>query len=321
MIGNDTRTANYLKKASALILKTFCLAGIFFALATHEVLAQEKVLKEKIEQIIAPVQAEIGVSIQEIEGEQALSVNGEKKLPMQSVFKFPIALAVLNEVDHGRLSLEQEIDIAKADLLPDTWSPIREKYPDGNIKMSLAEILRYVVAESDNNGCDILLRLVGGAPKVNDYIHGLGIKDFSVRFNEQKMHKDWNAQYSNWITASAATELLKAFYEGKILSRKSFEFLRDVMTQTKTGPKRIKGQLPQGTLVAHKTGTSDTNKDGVTAAVNDVGIVTLPDGKHFAIAVFVSNSHESIAISERIISDISRAAWDYYIKQEDRNPR
>ena len=80
--------------------------------------------------------------------------------------------------------------------------------------------------------------------------------------------------------------------------------------ETKTGPYRIKGQLPPGTPVAHKTGTSDTNKEGVAAAVNDVGIITLPDGKHVAIAVFVANSREDSATNEKIIADISRAVWD-----------
>jgi beta-lactamase class A len=65
-------------------------------------------------------------------------------------------------------------------------------------------------------------------------------------------------------------------------------------------------------VVAHKTGTSDTNQQGITAAVNDIGIVTLPDGKHFAISVFVVNSAENMEVNEKIISDIGKYVWDYY---------
>ena len=286
--------------------------NVVFLLASHGAFAQEETLQAKISRIVAPMRAEVGVSILGIEDRKALGVNEESKFPMQSVFKFPLALTVLSEVDKGRLALDQEINIRRNDLLPNTWSPIRDKYPDGDIKMSLAEILKYTVAQSDNNGCDILLKLIGGPVVVNDYIHGLGIKDFSVQFNEQEMHKNWNVQFSNWATPVAIIELLKIFYEEKILSRKSFDFLWGVMTETKTGQNRIKGQLPQGTAVAHKTGTSDTNKEGITAAVNDVGIITLPDGKHVAIAVFITNSREDVATNEKIISDISRAVWDNF---------
>ena len=75
---------------------------------------------------------------------------------------------------------------------------------------------------------------------------------------------------------------------------------------------RIKGQLPEGTIVAHKTGSSDTNEEGIIGAANDIGIVTLPNGRHFAISVFVTNSKENDETNEKIISDIAKAAWDYF---------
>lgn len=297
------------------MFKKFCLVSLFSLLVIHGAWAQEEILKAKIARIITPMKAEVGVSVLGIEDGKVFNVNGGSKFPMQSVFKFPLALAVLSEVDKGRFTLDQEIDIRKSDLLPNTWSPIREKYPEGNIKMSLAEILKYTVSQSDNNGCDILLGLIGGPKALNNYIHSLGIKDFAVQFNEQEMHKDWNAQFSNWATPVAVTKLLKTFYEKKILSRPNSDFLWNVMTETKTGQNRIKGQLPQGIIVAHKTGTSDTNKEGVTAAVNDVGIITFPDGKHVAITVFIANSRENSVTNEKIIAEISRAVWDGFEMQ------
>ncbi len=84
------------------------------------------------------------------------------------------------------------------------------------------------------------------------------------------------------------------------------------MTATSTGVNRIKGRLPAGTPVAHKTGTSDTNAEGVTAAINDIGIVTLPNGEHVAISVFVANSKESNATNEKIIADIAKLVWDHF---------
>ena len=91
--------------------------------------AQIDSLKHKIEQIIKTKDATVGVSIRGIESKDSLNINGEMHFPMQSVFKFHIALAVLDQVDQGKLTLNQEIFISKKELLPNTWSPIRDKYP------------------------------------------------------------------------------------------------------------------------------------------------------------------------------------------------
>ena len=298
-----------------MIKNTFlivCLLGCI----TSSLQAQSNKLQKNIEQIIHSKNAVIGVSVYGIENNDTLSVNGDKHFPMQSVFKFHIALAVLHKVDQGEFSLDQKIFIKKSDLLPNTWSPIREKYPNGNVSLPLSELIQYTVAQSDNNGCDILLRLIGGANVVINYIHSLGIKDVSITATEEEMHKEWDVQFTNWSTPKAATQLLSKFYKEKILSEKSFHFLWNVMAATTTGTGRIKGELPPGTIVAHKTGTSDTNKEGITAAVNDIGIVTLPNGKHFAICVFVSNSKESETVNDKIIADISKLAWNYFKQKE-----
>ena len=126
------------------------------------------------------------------------------------------------------------------------------------------------------------------------------------------MHLDPNLQFENWTTPLAAVQLLDVFYNEKMISDTSTQFLFQLMIETNTGPNRIKSQLPPGTLVAHKTGSSGKNSDGITAATNDIGIVELPDGTHFAIAVFVTNSTESNEVNERIIAEISLAAFNYF---------
>ena len=86
------------------------------------------------------------------------------------------------------------------------------------------------------------------------------------------------------------------------------------MKGTKTGKNRLRGQLPQGTVVAHKTGWSGRHKEtGITAAVNNVGIVFLPNGKYFTISVFVTDSKEDFETNEKIVADIAKAAWDYFL--------
>lgn len=296
------------------MIKFFGIIGII--LISSSAFAQKDSLKQKIEEIISTKKADVGISIYGIESKDSLSINGNKHYPMQSVFKFHIALKILNLVDNGKLMLQQKVFIKKSDLLPNTWSPIREDYPEGNINLPLSEILKYTVSQSDNNGCDILLNLIGGPKIVNDYIHNLGIKDISIQANEEEMHKDWNIQFLNWTTPNAASDLLLLFFKKKILSKSSFDFLWKIMTETTTGKNAIKGQLPEGTLVAHKTGSSGVNDHGITAAANDIGIVKLPNGKHFIISIFVSNSKENFEANQKIISDIAKAAWDYFVNKQ-----
>ncbi len=276
------------------------------------ILPQEDSLRHKIEQIIKPKFSVTGVAIYDLENGDTLTINDKHHFPMQSVYKFHLALAVLRQVDKGKLSLNQMIKIKKSDLHKNTYSPLADKYPDGNVELPLSDILFYSVSKSDNNACDILFRILGGTQKVEDYIHKLGIKDISIKATEEEMHKEWNVQYTNWTTPFAAVNLLAKFYNGEILSKKSFNFLWELMTETTIGRARIKGKLPEGTIVAHKTGLSGTNNKGITAAVNDIGIVTLPNGNHYAIAVFVSDSILGYENMEKIIADISKATWDYF---------
>lgn len=295
--------------------KRFYLSCLIMLSASFHSIAQTKQLSAQIKQVIAHKKADVGVSVRAIEGKDTLSINGDKHFPMQSVFKFHIAMAVLNQVDKGKLSLSQKIHVKKSDLLLNTWSPIREAHPNGDVDLPLSEIIKYTVAQSDNNGCDILMRLLGGPKPINDYIHSLGVKDVAIAANEEEMHKEWNVQFSNWSTPKAITELLVKFYSKKVLSKDSFNFLWKTMVETSTGVNRLKGQLPKGTVAGHKTGTSDTNAAGITAAINDAGIIRLPNGKHYAIAVFVCNTKENEATNDKIISDISKLVWDYFIQK------
>jgi beta-lactamase class A len=276
--------------------------------------AQTEALQNQIENFIKTYKADVGVGIYGIENGKAVYVHKDKHYPMQSVYKFHVALAVLNQVDKGKLALNQQILLKKTDLLPDTWSPMRDKYPEGNVEIPLSDILKYTVSQSDNNGCDILFRLVGGTKKVHKYIHKLGIKDIAIKATEEEMHKVYDVQFTNWGTPQSMIQALDKFYKGNILSKNSYDFLWQTMIETTTGPKRIKGLLPTQTIVAHKTGTSGTNQQGITAATNDIGIVTLPNGQHFAIVVFIANSSENNETNEKIIAEITKLAWNYFTK-------
>ena len=284
---------------------------ILFLLISIFNCAQKAELKKEISKITEGKKATVAVSVLGIDFPfQYNNNNAEKKLPMQSVFKYHIALAVLDLVDQGKLSLDQKVFIKKSELLPNTWSPIREKNPEGNFKMPISELIEYSVAMSDNVGCDVLLRLIGGPKVVHNFLISKGAKDTQIVYNEEIMQSAWKNQYENYTTMKSATRLLKDFYKGKILSKKSTEFLLGVMYRTSTGLNKIVEQLPKYAKVAHKTGSSGKNDAGLTGAENDIAIITLPNGKTYAIAIFVSDSMETWEVNCKMISDISKVVFE-----------
>jgi beta-lactamase class A len=240
-----------------------------------------------------------------------MSVNGNRYFPMQSVFKFHLALAVLRAVDDKKLSMDQLVLIKPEDYIPNTWSPIASKYPEGNVNMTIEDLVSYSVSSSDNNACDILFLMVGGPKKVEDYINQLGIKGISIVNTERELHQSWDLQFKNWTTPREMVNLLDIFYKGKVLSQASTAFLTSILEETITGKKRIKGLLPPDTKVAHKTGMGASN-NGVIGAINDVGVVTLPNGGHVAIALFITGTSESTVVLEALMAEISKQVFDYY---------
>jgi len=273
-------------------------------------------LRQKIKIILDEFGGDVGVALLDLETRDTLSFNGRSHHAMQSVYKFPLAMAVLHQVDKGKFSLDQKIHVTKKDLLPNTWSPLREKYPNGEVDLTLREILSATVSESDNNGCDILFRLLGGPKKVNAYIHSLGVKGIAIVATEEQMHADWKVQFTNWGEPKALVQLLDLLYQGKTLSKSSNDFLMKIMQDTYTGPDRIRGLLPAETVVAHKTGSSgNIDETGEMAATNDIGIVTLTNGRHFAIVVLVAHKSADQDRSARVIAEVTKAVWDNSLEQ------
>ena len=299
------------------MIKTLHLTTLLFLFISCQTSAQTvDSLRQKIEQIVSTKSAIVGVAIIGNNGKDTLTINGDRHFPLQSVFKFHIALAVLSQIDQGNFSLNQKIKIEKKDLTPNLYSPIRDKYPNGTI-LPISKILEYTVSQSDNVGCDLLLKLIGGPQVVEEYFIKNNIKDVSIKINEEVQQANWDLQFENWTTPKAANEVLSQFYynKTKLLSKKSYDFIWKTMKGTKTGKARLKGQLPKNAIVAHKTGTSGANKEGLTEAVNDIGVVFLPNGQHYFISVFVTKSTENNETNEKIISDISKVTWDYFIKK------
>jgi beta-lactamase class A len=228
---------------------------------------------------------------------------------MQSVYKLPISMAVLQQVDQGKLKLDQRISVTREDFIGRAGhSPIRDRNPNG-VELTLSELLRFALSESDGTASDVLMKLAGGPEAIQSYLATLPLTDMKVVDTEKGLVQDHSLQHRNWSTPNAAIALLRALHERRGLSEASQGLLLKFMTESTPGEKRLKGLLPPGTPVAHKTGTSGT-EDGITAATNDIGIITLPDGQHLAIAVFVAASPVDEQTREHVIAKLAQAVVD-----------
>lgn len=291
------------------------LAALFILLFNSS-FAQQNTLRERITELAAPAKGIVGVSVLGLEDRDTLNYNGNARLVMHSVMKFPIAMAVLHLVDSGIFTLDQTIHIKRRDLPATSVSPLRDKYPRGGVDVSFRELLTDMISYSDNDACDILLKKLGGPDQVEDYLHSIKVRGINIEASEKDMASAWEVQYTNWCKPIDMIKLLDLFYSGKALLSPTRDFLYKIMTETSTGPNRIKGLLPEGTVIAHKTGSSGTNSAGLSPATNDVGIITLPNGKHVAIAIFVCNSTADEATREGVIAKIAKAVYEHDIRRQ-----
>lgn len=293
---------------------------LLFILLFSSLLAAQNDLSNGIEKRMAEISSEakgkVGAGIMLLETGETAWLNPQRHFPMQSVYKLPIAMAMLSKVDSGLFSLDSMILVKKSDLLDKNgYSPIRDQHPEGNFTIKLRELIRYAIAESDGTASDVLMRLSGSSHGVMKYLSGLGLKDIHVVNTENEMGKDFSAQYKNYSTPRDAIKLLSLIGKGGIFKPETQKVLLEIMTGTVTGTKRIKGLLPKGTEVAHKTGTSGS-RNGVAPATNDIGIITLPNGRHLLVAVFVSDSKAPESVREGVIAKIAKLGWDKWTANE-----
>jgi beta-lactamase class A len=288
------------------------LLAAFFLCAT--IAAAQTPLQKTVRAIAAESQGKVSASCALNDSPLNCDLNPYAHPPMQSVFKFPLALTVIHQAEIGKLSLDQKVRFLPSDrILPHTHSPLQDKHPGANVDVTVIELLQLSVSDSDNVATDILLRTVGGPAAVNAYVAFLGFNGFHMEDSEAGLARDVKAQYRNWFEPAAAAAMLRRLSDNSPLSHEHTDMLLRWMENTASGRKRIAGDLPAGTVVAHKTGSSVT-ENGVTFATNDIGLVTLPDGRRLAIAVFVTDSKADDAARDAIIARIAKAAYDQACK-------
>jgi len=268
-------------------------------------------LQKSLSEIVADKDANIGIAVI-IDDADTVAVNGNKMYPMLSVYKFPIALALSDFYRQHNLNLGDSIDILPEDLHPDTYSPMTERIlassqtTTDTLKMPTAELLAYMLQQSDNNASDIILKKLGGAEYVNKCLCRLGITGINVKNSENEMHIDNTLCYTNTSTPIGMSALMDKF--DREFNDSIFLEIKQMMETCETGTNRLAKPLTDA-VIGHKTGTGFTLPNGRLMAVNDAGYVHLPNGHRYAIAVFIENSGYDIAQTEELIAEISRIVY------------
>ncbi|MEQ8693014.1 MAG: class A beta-lactamase [Pseudomonadales bacterium] len=285
----------------------------------------------------------MGVSVIHLETDVRVDIRGEQLFPMASTYKVPTAVTLLKQVDQSKRNLTDMVEVEEFDMVPSDGITARFTHP--GIALSLHNLLESMLTVSDNTATDVLMEEVGGPAQITATISKLGVSDIQVSRNtarlirdyfdmqqppageERSLVKEFNAMSAeeasaldsyrsetfvddsrDTATPNSMANLLKTIWQGKALSPGSTELLKDIMRRCETGNKRLKGLLPAGTEVAHKTGT-------IGGTSNDVGVITLPDNKgHLVAAVYIKKSvSNDFDERDRAIAEVARAVHDYFV--------
>jgi beta-lactamase class A len=298
-------------------------------------------LKAAFDRIVRASAGTVGVTLVHVESGAQISIRGDQRFPMASVYKLPIAVELLAQVAQGRLTLDREVILGPSDIR--ACCTLSRRHPRGGVTMTAGQLLELMMVESDNTSGDAVLRLVGGPPMVQRRLRSLGYEAMSVdryegdinfemtgvqnpppqdqwtldmqyrlisEVNPQAL-QEARARYVNdprdTVTPDEMARFLAELQAGALLPRSATAHLLDLMTRAKTGAARLKALLPADTQVAHKTGTTDV-------VTNDVGIITLPDDSaipgHIALAVFATNGR--VRAMQATIAKLSGAAFEFF---------
>jgi beta-lactamase class A len=333
----------------------------------------DRELERAIAEIAQAAKGKVGVGAVLLETGDAAYLDRNGHYAMQSVYKLPIAMAVAQMIDRGTVRFDSDISITPDDYVRRGYhSPIRNLNPRGTV-MRLDDIIRYSLSESDGSANDVLLDLAGGPAKVQEYLGSIGVTDMMVADSTKAISMDWDSQYRNWASPDASVKLLIKLLDRQAgLSERTNSLVLSAMTESGTGRHRIHRGMPDGAILAHKTGTggrpsevpgywkkmaetnanvsnTNANKNArrplthatptpkptpakkskvnavnrdidseesvtetyeITSAVNDIGIITLPDGRHIILAVYINDSVSDGSTREHVIADIAKAVCD-----------
>lgn len=283
--------------------------------------AYTEILSDSISKIVSGYPGEIGVALI-INDSDTVAVNDLSKYPMMSVFKVHQAIAVCHDFDSRGLSLDSMLTVQRTDLDANTWSPMLKEHQEPVISLAIKDLLRYALVLSDNNASNLMFRRLSGVDATDSLLATIIPREsFRIAYSEEEMAADHRKAYANYTSPLGAATLMDRLFTDSLISAEKQDFIRNTLKECVIGNDRIIAPLlgADGISVAHKTGSGYTDENGVLAAHNDVAFISLPDGTHYTLAVFVKDFKGNETQASEAIAHISSAV--YAILTKDRtNP-
>lgn len=265
-------------------------------------------LKKELTAIADSAKGDVGIAL--IYDGDTLTVNNDAIYPMMSVFKLHQAVALCRMFEENGTSLDSVMTLRRSELDPDTWSPMLKDHSDEEISLPMRRLLEYTLIESDNNASnEMLVRLMPPAA-CDSVIAGIIPRgSFEIRFNEAEMQADHSQAYSNRTSPLGAAILIDRVFTDTLVGKDYQDFIKSALMRCQTGPDKISAALSEreGITIGHKTGSGYRDENGRLAASNDVAFITLPDGRHYSLAVFVKDFDGTDAEAAATIARISEA--------------
>jgi beta-lactamase class A len=263
----------------------------------------------RVSQLADGAKGRIGVAAIDLSTGREVSILGDQPFPMASTSKIAIAATFLEGVDQGRWSLSSEFPL----MLPVASKPFSSAVAPvrRGAHMSALKLIDLMITRSSNPATDALLAAVGGPAAVNDWARRAGIRNFNLTRDIATLVRDdgeINPAVSVDIRDSATPRdmvmLLSGLYQGQWLTAASRNVIIGAMERCRTGTRRIPAMLPAGVTVAHKTGSLNNTS-------SDIGIITAPDGRSIAVAIYVTGQGTR-ASREAKIASIANAIYEGY---------
>lgn len=265
-------------------------------------------LEKELTAIADSAKGDVGIAL--IYDGDTLTVNNDAIYPMMSVFKLHQAVALCRMFEENGTSLDSVMTLRRSELDPDTWSPMLKDHSGEEISLPMRRLLEYTLIESDNNASnEMFVRLMSPAA-CDSVIAGIIPRgSFEIRFNEAEMQADHSRAYSNRTSPLGAAILIDRLFTDTLVGKSYQDFIKSALLRCQTGPDKISAALSEteGITIGHKTGSGYRDENGRLAASNDVAFVTLPDGRHYALAVFVKDFDGTDAEAAATIARISAA--------------
>ena len=259
--------------------------------------------------LASPQMGRIGVSAVDLATGRNVQVLGSQPFPLASTSKIAIVATFLQGVDDGRYSLTDQYPLmvpVPSPKFSTSVAPVRK-----GTMLSALSLIELAITRSDNQATDALLAAVGGPGAVNRWVRNAGVTGFSLDRDIATLVRDDGAinpattvDPRDSATPLAMTRLLAGFYRGEWLSQSSRSVLLGAMERCQTGKRRMRALLPEGTQIAHKTGTLSNTS-------SDVGIIRTPDGHAYAVAIYVTGQGGKVGRDSKIAS-LARVIYDGY---------